>query len=101
MAKRLQCPRCSAKKYWILRRGKRQCPPCHYEWAPDRLPLRLSSHQWAQVLGWFCRGLSTYAIAQETGLERRRVLRALTLLRQAMAGAVPPVFRGTGEIDET
>lgn len=101
MAKRLQCPRCSSKRYWVLRRAKRQCARCHYEWAPARLPLRLTSRAWGQVLGWFCRGLSAQAIAQETQLERRRVLRALRCLRQAMAADVPPVFRGTVEVDET
>jgi len=47
------------------------------------------------------RGLSAQAIASETGVHRRRILRALTLLRQAMVREVPPVFRGTVEVDET
>ncbi len=63
--------------------------------------MRLTSREWAQVLGWFCRGLSAQAIASETRLERRRVLRALLRLRQALACEVPPVFRGTVEVDET
>jgi transposase len=47
------------------------------------------------------RGLSAAAIADETGLHRQRVLRALTVLRQAMRREVPPVFQGTVEVDET
>jgi transposase len=45
--------------------------------------------------------LSAQAIASETGLHRRRILRALSVLRQALACEVPPVFRGTVEVDET
>ncbi len=37
----------------------------------------------------------------ETGLHRQQVLRALMVLRQAMRREVPPVFRGTVEVDET
>jgi transposase-like protein len=40
-------------------------------------------------------------IAEETDLERKRVLRALTLARQAIARDIPGVFGGTVEIDET
>ena len=63
--------------------------------------MRLTSREWTQLLGWFVRSLSARAIAAETGLERRRVLRALTTVRHAMAQEVPPVFRGTVEVDET
>jgi transposase len=101
MAKRLRCPRCGGGKYWILRGGKRRCAFCRYDWRPGRLPLHLSSRQWRQLLGWFVRGLSSQAVVRETGLERKRVLRALGLMRQAMAQEVPPIFRGTVEVDET
>jgi transposase len=45
--------------------------------------------------------LSIQAVARETGLERKRVLRSLLLVRQAMGREVPPVFRDTVEVDET
>lgn len=35
-------------------------------------------------------------IAHETGLERKRVLRALTVMRRAMMSCVPRAFRGVG-----
>ncbi len=85
----------------MLRRGRRRCTRCRYEWRPGRLPLRLTSRQWRHLVGWFVRGLSGHAIAHETGLTRTRVLRALTALRQTLAYEVPPVFRGTVEVDET
>jgi transposase-like protein len=65
------------------------------------LPLRLSRHQWTTLLRWQLRGLSGAAIARECELERKRVLRALLYVRQAMLRAVPPAFQGTVEIDET
>ena len=70
-------------------------------WKPGRLPLRLTPRQWRQLLGWFIRGLSSQQIAEEAGFSRTRILRALLLIRQAMAQEVPPVFRGIVEVDET
>ena len=48
------------------------------------MPLRLSRPQWRAVLGWFVRGLPSVQIAAETGLERKRVLRALAVVREAI-----------------
>lgn len=101
MAKRLRCPQCTSAHYWILRRGTRRCAHCRHDWRPGQCPLRLTSRQWRVLLGWFVRGLSSQAVAHETGLERKRVLRALTCLRQRMRREVPPIFRGTVEVDET
>jgi transposase len=61
----------------------------------------LTGSEWRTLLGWFLRGLSSQAIAAETGLARTRVLRALRVVRRAMAQDVPPIFHGTVEIDET
>ena len=40
-------------------------------------------------------------IAREARLDRKRVLRALLLVRDGMARQVPPIFTGTVEVDET
>jgi transposase len=69
--------------------------------APGALPLRLSPLQWRRLLRWFVLGQSAAVIAQESRLERKRVLRALLLVRQAMLQDVSPVFSGVVEIDET
>lgn len=84
----------------MIRRHKRRCARCRYEWRPG-LPLQLTWHQWQGLLRCHIRGLSVAAIAEETGLHRQRVLRALTRVRVAMQQAVPPVFQGTVEVDET
>ena len=49
----------------------------------------------------FFKGLSAQGIAEETGIERKRVLRALLHAREAMVQDIPDVFSGTVEIDET
>jgi len=54
-----------------------------------------------KLLHWFLRGLPARAIAQEAGLERKRVLRALMYVRLAMQQDIPEVFSGTVEVDET
>ena len=100
MTKRQRCPRCGYTRAWNLRRAKRRCARCRYEWRPG-LPLRLRRPQWTALLRWPTRGLGSQAVARETGLTRTRVLRALLRLRQAMCHEVPPVFRGTVEVDET
>ncbi len=46
--------------------------------------MRLSLPQWRAVLQWFVRGASSAEIARETRLERKRVLRALMLVRRAI-----------------
>lgn len=101
MAKRLQCPQCGSRQYWMCSRNRRRCAGCRADWVPGRLPLRLVAAEWQAVVRWFLLGLSAQRIGQQTGLERRRVLRALRQVRRAMARDVPPVFGGTVEVDET
>ncbi len=101
MRQKIRCPRCQHTKSWSIRRSKRRCAPCRYEWLPRVLPLRLTPGEWHRLLRWFILGQSAAVIAQEARLERKRVLRALLLMRGAMAENIPPVFSGTVEIDET
>jgi transposase len=49
----------------------------------------------------FLKGFSAQGIAEETGIERKRVLRALLHVREAMAQGISEVFSGTVGIDET
>lgn len=100
MTRRQRCPRCRYTRTWVIRRDKHLCARCRYEWRPG-LPLRLTRHQWQTLLRCHIRGLSAAAVAEEAGLHRQRVLRALILVRAAMQREVPAVFQGTVEIDET
>lgn len=100
MTKRQRCPRCGYTRAWRIRRGQLRCAHCRRDWRPG-LPLRLRRHQWQTLVRWHVRGLSARAISHEMAVPKTRVLRALVVLRQAMAREVPPVFRGTVEVDET
>ena len=102
MGRKIGCPRCQHAKSWSIRRGKSRCAACHYEWVPRALPLRLSPGGVAATvalvrLGAECRG----DCPGEARLERKRVLRALIVVRQAMVRDVPHVFSGVVEVDET
>ena len=101
MGRKIGCPRCQHAKSWSIWRGKSRCAACHYEWVPRALPLRLSPGEWRRLLRWFVLGQSAEVIAQEARLERKRVLRALIVVRQAMVRDVPHVFSGVVEVDET
>jgi len=46
-------------------------------------------------------GLSSNRIAEQTGINKPRILRGLTYVRQAMTRDVPEVFSGIVEVDET
>ena len=85
MTASLTCPRCGNRKAWVLGDGRRRCARCRLDWRPGRLPLRLSLREWRAIATWFARGDSAEAIARQTGINRKRVLRALETIRRAMA----------------
>ncbi len=98
---RIECPKCRSKKVYRLGSGKRRCARCRYEFVPHRLPLYLSRDQWKKIIRWFLLEQSSENISLRTSIERKRVLRALTLVRRALTKDVPDVFTGTVEVDET
>ncbi|NLH78517.1 MAG: IS1595 family transposase [Acidobacteria bacterium] len=79
----------------------RRCSQCHYDFSPHRLPLNLTRDQWRDVITWFLLEQSSQNIANKTSIERRRILRALTLVRRALTKDVSEIFSGTVEVDET
>ena len=95
------CPKCSLRRIYIIRRDKRRCAGCKYEWSAHRLPLYLSRKEWGKILRWFLRGLSGEQIALETKINRKRIFRALNKVRWQMLKDIPEVFTGIVEIDET
>jgi len=96
----VRCPRCGATTSWLLKDGRRRCARCRRDWRPGRLPLRLSAREWRDVLRWFVRDATSAETARQTGLSRKRVLRALTLVREAIARAEPGNGRfASGPVD--
>jgi len=98
---RIVCPRCHCMKVYRLGTGKRRCSQCRYDFTPHRLPLYLTRDQWKAIITWFLLEQSSQTIADRTGIDRKRVLRALTWIRRALVKDVPEVFSGTVEVDET
>jgi transposase-like protein len=98
---KISCPKCKEKKVYLLSNGKRKCSQCKYEFRPHRLPLQLTREEWREIIRWFLLEQSSQNIAIRTGFERRRVLRALTVIRTSLTKDVPEIFSGTVEVDET
>ena len=100
MAK-IACPKCNSKKLYNMQSGKRRCARCRYEFIPHKLPLTFTRDEWKEILHLFLMEQSSNSIAEQTGFEQRRVLRALTKIRFVMAKDIPEIFSGTVEVDET
>ena len=98
---KISCPKCEAKKVYLLSNKKRKCSRCRYEFTPHRLPLYFTRDQWREIIRWFLLELSSQNISLRTSFERRRVLRALTIIRTSLTKDVPEIFSGTVEVDET
>ena len=98
---RIICPRCHCEKLYRMSTGKRRCSHCRYDFHPHRLPLYLTRDQWKSIITWFLLEQSSQTIADRTGIDRKRVLRALTWIRRVLVKDVPDVFSGTVEVDET
>ena len=97
----LACPKCGHDLGITFKTGKRRCKICNHDWFPGRLPLHLTLAEWKKILYWFIREQSSNSISAETGIEQRRVLRALLYVRKALILDVPDIFSGTVEVDET
>ena len=80
---------------------KRRFARCRYEFVPHKLPLTFSRDKWKEIIHLFLMEQSSNSIAEQTGFEQRRVLRALTKIRVVMTQDVPEIFSGTVEVDET
>ena len=97
---KISCTKCKVKKVYLLSNGKRKCSRCKYEFTPNRLPLHLTREQWKEIISWVLLEQSSLNISVRTGFERRRVLRALAVIRTALTKDVPEIFSGTVEVTE-
>ena len=95
------CPRCQNRKLYKVRRGKKRCKNCRYEWKPKIAGLRLTKAVWRKILFWFVLGHSLRTISAQTGVSHYSVEKAVGIARSIMVQDVPGVFSGTVEVDET
>lgn len=81
--------------------GRRRCAQCKYDFFPYTLPLRFTRQEWQEIIHLFLMEQSSNSIVEQTGFEKKRVLRVLLKIRMALAKDVPDIFSGTVEVDET
>ena len=77
MKKQIKCLRCGCQKLYSVRREKKRCSSCGYEWKPDKLPMHLTRKKWSNIL------------------------RALTYVRNSFQKGTLDIFSDTVEVDET
>lgn len=63
------------------------------------MPLRLTLRRWRALLRWFVRGAPSAEIARETRLDRKRVLRALMVIRRAVMRSAPANVRRVTDME--
>ncbi len=101
MDRKKRCPRCGYGKYWKIRRNKRKCINCRYEYRVGNSKLKLTRSQWRELIKWFVLEQSIDRIVEQTYISRYKVMKALTYLREHMMMDIPDIFEGTVEVDET
>lgn len=101
--KRYSCPSCLNRVLYTIRRGKKRCKNCGYEWkiATKIGGLKLSKNQWKKILFWFVLGHSLRTITKQTKISHYSVEKAVAVARKIMIKDIPGIFSGTVEVDET
>lgn len=98
---RYSCPKCQNRKFYRVRRGKKRCIKCLYEFKPRCGGLRLTRSQWRKIIFWFVLGHSLRTIKEQTGISLYSISKGVRIVREAMFKDIPEVFAGTVEVDET
>jgi hypothetical protein len=95
----IRCPRCGHKKSWVIRRNKRKCTLCKYEWLPQKLPLQISRSEWQLLIQYFLENETVKSIVKKMILGRGQVLRAFGIIRTVMSldtpGELTAIFSGS------
>jgi transposase len=98
---KITCPKCTGKKLYKMSTGRRRCAQCKYDFFPHTLPLRFTRQEWREIIHLFLIEQSSNSIVEQTGFDKKRVLRALLKIRMVLATDIPDIFSGTVEVDET
>jgi len=100
--KRYSCSRCGNDKFYRIRRSKKRCSRCLYEFTPKPVKnSRLAIKKWKQIIEWFLLERSGLWTAKKMGLSKNLVYKAFNKIRQVCLIDVPEIFSGTIEVDET
>lgn len=95
------CINCQTRKFYNIRRGKKRCKNCGYEFKIRLGKLGLSRTKWRQLIFWFLLEQPIRGIEKQTGISHYSTEKAVRILRMIMIKDVPRIFSGTVEVDET
>ncbi len=92
MSQRDQCSRFQDPRSWQIRRDRRRCASCRYEWRPGMLPLRLTLGEWRRLLQQFVLGHSLKHLGY--GFIRKVTIRQIVVyeplpVRNVIEGVAP------------
>jgi len=95
------CRRCRNNKFYQVRRGKKRCKKCGYEFKPRIANFSLTKREWKKLIFWFLLEQPIREIEKQTKISHYSVSLGVKLLRRIMTKDVPGIFSGTVEVDET
>lgn len=97
-----KCSRCGNRKFYHVRRGKKRCSKCGFEFTVWLIKgIRLSRKKWKNIIDWFLLERSGLWISERMGLGKNQAYHALKKIRQMLVTDIPGEFSGTVEVDET
>jgi hypothetical protein len=73
----------------MIRRNKRKCTVCKYEWSLQKLPLQISPSQWRHLIQYFLEYETVNAVVSKKNLGRGQVLRAFGIIRTVISLDIP------------
>jgi len=95
------CNHCRKRKFYNIRRGKKRCKSCGYEFKNRLGKLGLSRKKWRELIFWFLLEQPIRGIERQTRISHYSTEKAVKTLRLITARDVPGIFSGTVEVDET
>jgi transposase-like protein len=96
------CKRCDNREFYTVRRGKKRCKKCGYEFTPWLIKgCRLKTKDWEHIIEWFLLEQSGVWISKRLRLGENQIYEALQRIRKVITKDVPDIFTETVEVDET
>lgn len=100
--KEYSCNRCGNARFYRIRRGKKRCSGCGFEFTPWPVKgVRLKRKDWEKIIEWFLLERSGQWTAERLTLGKNQTYQALFKIRQVLVKDIPDVFDETVEVDET
>lgn len=100
--KEYSCNRRGNARFYRIRRGKKRCSGCGFEFTPwPAKGFRLKTKDWQKIIERLLLERSGQWISGRLSLGKNQACQGLLKIRQALARDVPDIFTETVEVDET